>query len=155
MNEQTMENLVQRMDQLGRENRRLRWFYAATVLVITAILVMGQAPSRSKIIEAEQFVLRDRSGTYRGGLGVWDDGSTGLSLTNISGKQRAFLKLLRDGSPMLVLKYKNARASLVLVPDGTPNLYLEHNNARILLTFPEGEPIITIMDGVKLLWSAP
>ena len=81
MNEPTMNNMVQRLDRLERENRRLKLLGSLVLIGIATLLLMGQAkPNRvAKVIEAEKFILRDSSGSERArstrisitGYGAW------------------------------------------------------------------------------------
>lgn len=72
MNEPTIDNVVQRMDRLERENRRMKLVGVLVLLGIAAVMVMGQAkaPRVARVIEAERFVLRDENGRERATLEV-------------------------------------------------------------------------------------
>ncbi len=67
MNEPTMDNVVQRLDRLERENRRLKRIGALVLVGITAMVLMGQAkPSKgAKVIEAEEIIIRDKNKQIR------------------------------------------------------------------------------------------
>jgi len=76
MNELTMDKLVQRLDRLERENRRLKCIGALVVVGIAAVMLMGQTKSSkvAKVIEAEKFVVRDKSGKVRAALQISAEG---------------------------------------------------------------------------------
>lgn len=66
--------ICQRLERLEREVRR--WKAGATVLGILAgsVLLMGQSVPKSRVIEAEKFVLKDTKGKIRAILGPeWTD----------------------------------------------------------------------------------
>ncbi len=67
MNEPTMDNIVQRLDRLERENRRLKRMGALVAVGIAAVVLMGQAkPSKeAKVIEAEEIIIRDKNKQIR------------------------------------------------------------------------------------------
>ncbi len=71
MNEPSMEVIRQRLSHLERENRRFKYGGVLLLIVIAALIMMGQAkPSKvAKVIEAERFVLKDDEGKVRATLG--------------------------------------------------------------------------------------
>ena len=82
MNEPTMDKLVQRLDRLERENRRLKRIGAFVLGAIAAVVIMGQATASKvpKVIEAQEFVLKDSNGGVRGVLGkISSDMAMGFS----------------------------------------------------------------------------
>jgi hypothetical protein len=128
--------IVHRLDELERDNRRLRR-YTTTMLVVTAmVLGLGAAliwysvrsglPGSPLSVSARQFVLRDASGTIRGAWGLDDDGAVRFVLSDASGRQRVRLSLLQDGSAGLSFADSADRklAVLGLLPDATTNLAL-------------------------------
>lgn len=58
--------VMRRLDRLERENRLWR----AGVLLALTVAIMGQAVPVSRVIEAEEFVLRDRQGRLRAQLAM-------------------------------------------------------------------------------------
>jgi hypothetical protein len=62
-----LQSLAARIEKLERQNRLLRGAGLALLLLPVALVAMGQArPTRT--VEAEEFVLRDSSGTKRAAL---------------------------------------------------------------------------------------
>lgn len=106
MDEATMETLVRRLDRLERENRRLKAVGVVALAVMAAVGLMGQATATkvAKVVEAEEFVLRDDSGTARARLGLemFSD-SVGLTLTDRDGRKRLSLGVNDHGSPWVQL----------------------------------------------------
>lgn len=67
MNEPTMDNMVQRLDRLERDNRRMKRIGALVVVGIAAVVLMGQATASkvAKVIEAEEIIIRDKNKQIR------------------------------------------------------------------------------------------
>jgi hypothetical protein len=72
MQEETLDNLVQRMNRLEREVRH--WRLGATMLLTcaVAVLVMGQTLLKPQVIEGQRFILKSPDGTIRAILGQHD-----------------------------------------------------------------------------------
>ncbi len=98
MAEPTIENVLKRLEHVERENRYLKRIGAVMLIGIAAVAIMGQArPSKvAKVIEAEQFVVRDRDGKVRAILGetkskLSGDPQHGLFLYGKDGQSEAYL----------------------------------------------------------------
>jgi hypothetical protein len=63
------QELGNRISKLESQNRRLRQTGAATLVVLTLLVIMGQASSR-KTVEANEFILRDGNGNVRARLSM-------------------------------------------------------------------------------------
>ncbi len=61
----TLDNLLNRLNKLERSNRRLKAVGTFVLAVFLTAMIMGQAPRRPKLIEAERFVVRDSAGKER------------------------------------------------------------------------------------------
>jgi len=64
-----MQAVLERLEKLERQNRRLKQRGVLVILALGALVVMGQAP-RSRIVKAEQFVLQDSQGRARVTIGT-------------------------------------------------------------------------------------
>ena len=128
--------IARRLDELERDNRRLRR-YTTTMLVVTAmVLGLGTAliwysvrsgvPGSPTTVSASQFLLRDAQGNVRGAWGLDDEGSVRFALSDGAERQRVRLSLLQDGSAGLSFSDSADRklAVLGLLPDHTTNLAL-------------------------------
>jgi len=139
MNEPTMDNMVQRLDRLERENHRLKRIGALVLVGIAAVVLMGQArPSKvAKVIEAEKFILRDEAGKVRAMLDASTSPRTSFTLLDVNGVARAGLWLGPDGSPALILSGKEGegRAELTVRSKGSllegPELQLSHGRGSV------------------------
>jgi hypothetical protein len=79
--------ITERLDRLERENRRLKRLGLASLAVMGSVLVMGQSPAK-RILEANEFILRDASGSVRATLKM-DKGEPLLTLLDSHGKVEA------------------------------------------------------------------
>lgn len=77
MSEPQSDTVLQRLECLEQEvrqcKRESRWWRCATMLsliVMGALFLMGQAPPKPRVIEAERFVVKDANGKVRGILGA-------------------------------------------------------------------------------------
>ena len=104
MTEPTMDTLARRVDKVERENRWLKQAGVVALAVIAAVVLMGQATATkvAKVVEAEEFVLKDASGTVRSRLEVWED-TVSLTLHDRNGNERLSLGVKDDGSPWVRL----------------------------------------------------
>jgi hypothetical protein len=120
--------LIERMEHIERENRRLR-SAGRTMLVGMAIVLgitvtvfiysgsLGAGVSRN--ITARQFTIRDAKGTSRGTWGIADDGTVRFVLSDQSGRPRVRVSLFADGSSGVSLADSADRKLVVLgaLPD--------------------------------------
>lgn len=130
-----VSELVRRLEALEGENRRLRR-QGTVMLVITAVLLglaasivvtaarhgmPGMVPS---VVEAREYVLRDKDGNVRGAWGQDDQGAIRLVLQDHRNKTSIKLNLLDDGSSGLTFSDStgNSRLIMAVLPDETANL---------------------------------
>jgi hypothetical protein len=86
--------LARRVEHLEHENRRLKQFGITAMILIAAVLAMGQArPPRT--IEAEVFLLKDVDGNVKAKLDE-KDGSTKLIFLDRAGHERVALTSAED-----------------------------------------------------------
>jgi hypothetical protein len=128
--------LGHRLDELERDNRRLKRYTTTMLFIIALVLGLGAAlvfysgkaglPGSPQTVSAQQYILRDSKGTIRGGWGITDDGTVRIALSDAHGRQRVRLSLLDDGSAGLSFADTADRklAVLGLLPDHTTSLVL-------------------------------
>jgi hypothetical protein len=130
------------------------------------------APVETRIVEAEEVILRGRDGETHARLGVMPDGSPFLQLTGAGGRGTAELSVLpsqgavlrlSDGTGMLALSARGdgttevtlhgrgeeARAALFLQEDGTPVLSMTDEAGRVragLSLAQDGSPSLSLYD---------
>ena len=139
--------IARRLERLRLENYRLRTVGVSLLLGVVAVILMGQATSKSiaNLLEARRFVLRDSRGIERASLGIEADGRVAFFILDHAGRKRVALGVTGDdGAPAVVLSDQkgNIRASLWLESDGTPALGLGDgtisNRAVNLQVAPDG-----------------
>ncbi len=168
MNELTMETLARRLDQVERENRRLKQAGVVVLAVIAAVVLMGQATKGkvAKVVEAEKFVLRDADGKGRARLESLPSGLVRLALLDKDENIQSVLGV-GVGRPSLVLAGRNnktilttsflsvsgkggkSRLTLAVLPSGAQSLVLTDNTARTraeLAIEVDGSPTFGLFD---------
>jgi hypothetical protein len=176
-----MHDLVTRLENLERQNRRLRHGTAVILLAAAALILMAQAKSSSspKVVQAVAFELVDKTGKVIATL----DGRGGPSLvrfdiTDGAGKDRISLVATDDGSIVRLAGAGDRTASLLVASTG-PALSLEEpaRRSQVAVGVAQKGAVVTLSDqgqvGVamatgsvgrgisisdangKVIWSAP
>jgi len=137
------------------------------VLILRPVVVPGSVRAAAgkqvpvaKVLRAERFEVVDSSGKVRAALETLPDGSPGLTLRDKDGQMRAWLSLLPDGSPGLTLRDKDGqmRAGLLL-SNGSPGLSLwgkDGKGGAMLAVRADGSPELALYDkDGRLVWQTP
>jgi hypothetical protein len=155
------EAIVRRVERLEREVRRWRCATTALTLGAVALVTIGAAIPRGRIVEAQKFVLKDPTGRVRAELGPSDsDRQIALRFKDATGSPRVTLGV-EDESALLVLGDKTGRprVGLVTLAHGAPGLtlYDTTGRARVELGLSrEGEPGASLLDARGgSVWKAP
>ena len=142
-----------RIEELARENRRLRRLWMGTVVsgalllgLATALLIVsarhGLPGSVADVIEARQFLLRDQSGAIRGSWSTGAKGSERLQLQAPGSKAGLSLAVLEGGASGITVRDSagRSRAVLGLLPDQTVSLLFadENGTTRTVLSLVRG-----------------
>jgi hypothetical protein len=132
--------LLRRVDQVERENARLRrlatifgaGLAVALLLPIALVFGRGGGDEVADVLQARSFVLRDENGVARGALEMARDGGVVLTLRDSDARDRARLSLLADGSPGLTFADREGRTRAVLgvLPDQTSTLVFADQSGR-------------------------
>src|SRR2546428_13961492 len=86
MGNERLEEVVKRIEELERQVRRWRRAAVALMLSAVALMTLGAAVPRGRVVEAQKFVLKDAAGGVRAGLGPRDNNKTdSLSLKVAAG----------------------------------------------------------------------
>jgi hypothetical protein len=97
----------ERLEKVERENRTLKRFGLAILLIVAAAVAMGQArPNRT--VEAENFVLKDPSGRMRAQIYMDPSGTPSLEFFDENGKRGSYF---RGGDLMFLGKTGYTRMS--------------------------------------------
>jgi hypothetical protein len=78
-----LEDLECRLLSMEKQNRRLKRLGAALLVLVTSLVVMGQAPSK-KTVEANEFILRDESGSIRARLFITAKSTENMDIPGMS-----------------------------------------------------------------------
>ena len=98
-----LEDLRARLRALEKRNRWLQRSAALTLILAGAGLLMGgQAPAPSQVLEGERFSLRDATGKERAWLGM-EHGEPVFRFLGAKGENRACLTLADQGMVLRVL----------------------------------------------------
>ena len=141
--------LTLRIEELARENRRLRRLWMGTVVsgalllgLATALVIVtaqhGLPGTIANVIEAKQFVLRDGQGNIRGSWSTSENGSMRLSLQAPKSKAGLSLAALADGASGITVRDSAGRSRAVvgLLPDQTVSLLFADENGPGWLLHP-------------------
>jgi hypothetical protein len=142
-----------RTQELERENRRLRRIWMGTLVSValllglaTALVIVaarhGLPGTVASVIEARQFLLRDRSGAIRGSWTAADDGSMRFLMQAPGSKAGLSLSVLEGGASGITVRDSagRSRAVLGLLPDQTVSLLFadENGTTRTVLSLVRG-----------------
>ena len=124
--------LDHRVTRLERENRWLKFFVAATILLTGAPWLVSHVTADERIIEATRFLLYDEWGKRRGGLEVLDDGTAVLNLRDRFERNRAVLTVDVDGKTQLgfIDAGGTLRVGLASLTGGAPLFTLKDPSGR-------------------------
>ena len=124
-----------RIDQLERDNRKLKRQTTGTLIVVALLLglsaaIVVTAARRGlpgfvpDVVESREFILRDSDGRVRGAWGADREGAIRFVIQEPGTQTSVRLNLLSDGSAGLTFadSLGNARVILALLPDQTGSL---------------------------------
>jgi hypothetical protein len=163
MDKPKIDALAERVERLERENRRWRWG-AGLGLIAGLVVTIGGAQriNEAKVVEAEQFIIRDKDGKERARLGITSDGGPALFIRGKDGQARAMLQSNEEDVGGLYLSGSDGRLSVVLGAasraSNTPDLVLMRDDKRRINlnvnTIP-GQPWLSIRDESGKLLQVP
>jgi hypothetical protein len=158
---QTAE-ILQRLENLEQQNFRYRLVGVGFAVLVLAAFLMGQSkPNVASVVEAQSFVLRDKSGNLRGTLAV--DSKTDASnlvLADQSGKIRAEFKVANDGNAGIAFGDVNGKARLIvgLKDAGSPDIGFADSQGNLRMGIgldPDELPAIVMYNDKRtIVWSA-
>jgi hypothetical protein len=154
--------ILQRLENLEQQNFRYRLVGVGFAVLVLAAVLMGQSkPNVASVVEAQSFVLRDKSGNLRGTLAVdtKTDAST-LVLADQSGKIRAEFKVANDGNAGIAFGDANGKPRLImgLKDAGSPDMGFADRQGNLRMGIgldPDERPTIVMYDEKRnIVWSA-
>jgi hypothetical protein len=150
-----------RIQELERENRRLRRLWMGTLVSValllglaTALVIVaarhGLPGTVADVIEAREFLLRDAAGTVRGSWSAAADGSMRLVFQAPGSKAGLALSVLGGGASGITVRDSagRSRAVLGLLPDQTVSLLFadENGTTRTVLSLVRGGSSLVFAD---------
>jgi hypothetical protein len=140
----TLQALAQRVAKLEAQNRRFRKAVMAALVAASAAALMGQAQT-SRTLEANEFVLKDNSGTVRARLSV--DTTNGPILTFYRDRIHISASLAGGDEPSLTLFRAGTDEQVQLGANRTFNgLGLYEKEIRAGLSVQNGNPGLELYD---------
>jgi hypothetical protein len=141
--------LTEWVENLERENRRLRRFVKiSTVGAVLVLLAGAHHAEDARVVEAERFLLHDAEGKIRASLQIMPGGGPALSLYDGQSLRRAFIGLEPDGSPGIGLTSDGSTGiGLKIKPDGARLLGIIGPNGKDRATLglsPEGNAVLRL-----------
>lgn len=120
-----LRDVVKRLWKIEAQNRNIKRGGVIILALAAASLLIGQASPKSRVIEAEKFILYDSRGMTRAQLTMLASVGPRLSMTDNDGTERVVMGLTSDGAPLLGFKDKQGkvvRLDLSLDEDDSPVL---------------------------------
>ena len=146
--ESTLEAIANRVAKLEAQNRRLKKVGIASLIVAAAVIAMGQA-STKKVIEANEFVLKDTNGETRAWLGMAQTVAQ-LVIYGPENNKGGFM-IIGSGpnGPIISLAdgKANQRVNLDLQPGGDPRLIFRDESGSSTAYLAGGGPYLSLSDG--------
>jgi hypothetical protein len=138
--------VLDRITKLEAQNRRLRRGGVAILVLLSAVILMGQAAPSSRVVEAERFILKDSEGNVRGWMGTIGRGSE-LSLGNVNAQPMMRLIVSTDASDLHFFGSRKSGLNLG-VDSGDPDISLmgAEGNDGARITFGRDGPALTLRD---------
>jgi hypothetical protein len=148
----TINQLADRLDGLERENRRLR--LVGAVLFVGLVVLGVEAKcfnSRSKTIEAERFVIKDKEGRVHAEFGLSNVGLPALAMYDERGMEQVSLGVPSDHAAALTFYDRgDARVILDSSADASSALrFLDRDQVShsALFMWPDGTTGMTFRSG--------
>ena len=142
-----MRGFVLRIEKLEKQRRWMRQVGVFAFLFTISAFLLAQTPSR-KVVEADEFVLRDMSGAMRARLFMSTSGPT-FALFDSNQQPRIVIASYGDVSKIGILNASGeSEVGLGSLTDG-PIFVLTNGkgNASAQMSFNEGRPYLNLLDG--------
>ncbi len=119
---ETNSALLDRLQKLERENRKIKQFGAVLLVAIAVLILMGQA-GKNRALDADSLVIRDAAGNVRIELGLLEDHHPILRM--FSGSDNKTASVLLDSNPKgSGLTFLGGSALITLHNDDNPSLLM-------------------------------
>lgn len=145
----TTVTIAERLDQIERENKLLRWIGSVLFAgLVVAISISGLVGRRT--IQTERLELKDRQGNVRARLALGDDGAPKLAFFDARGEEQLTVQAREDTSSIELFDRGHVRVSLSSSNDGSSALHLFDKARNLPSTFymwPEGSSGLLLSGG--------
>jgi hypothetical protein len=138
--------ILERISKLEKQNERLKKLTTAILLLVSAVLLLGQAQPSPRVLEAQKFVLKDGDGRIRGWMGTIGNGSE-LTLGNVNAQPMIRLIVSKDSSDLHFFGARKSGMNLGL-DSGDPDISIvgADGNGGARITFKETGPSLKLED---------
>ena len=138
--------ILERIRKLEAQNQRLKKLSTAILVLLSAVLLMGQTTPSHRVVEAQRFVLKDSEGNVRGWMGTIGKGSE-ITLGNVNAQPMIRLIVSTDSSDLHFYGIHQSGMNLGL-DSGTPDISMigAEGNGDAKITFNEPGPSFTLKD---------
>jgi hypothetical protein len=151
-NADEIAGLKARIEQLERRSRRTKVWGTALAGLLASVVIAGAAKEKPKSIEAESFVVKDKSGKIRAALEMSEEGPI-LRLIDESKQTRMALLARSKSTTLEMMTDKGKRVLLMSTKDGNPSITLsgtgdkEKEVIRLQLSGSKDGSRISLCDG--------
>jgi hypothetical protein len=145
--ESSLEALANRVATLELQNRRLKKAGIASLVLIAAVIAMGQVQA-SRTLEANEFALKDGAGKARARLYMFRDRDPTLSLYDTGGVERVRLSQGKDSVSLTFsnnLPERYGGLQLLLTPESS-SLMLAGMKQQSVISLSTLSPALNIHD---------
>lgn len=146
---QDIRTIVLRLQQLEKQNRRLKWIGVSIAAILLALWGVGptsEASPATGVIEVQKVVFKDPNGNVRGWIGVFGKGSE-LMLGNDQAQPMMRLLVSSDASDLHFYGSRNSGMNLG-IDSGDPAISIlgASANGGATFEFAGGGPSLTLKD---------
>jgi len=153
-----LDAILQRLERLERQNRRLRRGWIVVPVLLAAGLLFHSNAQQGRSIQAEEFIVIDSGNKPRAALSWRADGSVGLGLTDPSGNKVAGLDVTATGITLAMGgDQAKSRALIEVLPDGTAKIALADASKKprcVVALAASGDNFVGLNDGQGTLRAA-
>ena len=141
-----LQAIRERIAELELQNRRLKRGGMAILVVLSAVILMGQVAPPARVVEAQRFVIKDKDGKERGSFATIGKGSE-LTLGNINAQPMMRLIVSTDASDLHF--YGSSQSGMNLgVDTGNPDISMAgaEGSGEARITFGDDGPTMKLED---------
>jgi hypothetical protein len=148
------KELVERLEKLERDNRRLKGFAVAALILAAALGAIYATRPVPDVIKAHEFDVVDRAGNVRAEMRMNPAGEPDFAIFDQGGRLRGSLYVDAGGSSQVALYGKGGNVALRMSanPDASGVILFAQMKPKFQLPLvmevtPGGQPGVTLRDG--------